>query len=257
MKNDKTILFAIIGFIIMFVLYGLSSSGYLGDNPVGQTASYVNPLIVPAGYAFSIWSIIYLGLIIFPFYQWKQGNRTSIQWQKVRVLYSINVILNGVWLAFASYSWLILSVIVIVGMLITLYMINEQLIRIEQEGQPLNYWIEKLVFSIYFAWITLATVLNVSSALSFYKWNGFGISEVMWSYIILPIVAIIAGFVVKKYRSLPYAAVVIWAFMAIFVKHRGTLESLSYLAVSIALIYFIYILNDLRLRAASKNFSPF
>ena len=253
MKQDKSYYISFLGLFIMFLLYGLSTTGNLGDNPVGQTASYVNPLIVPAGYAFSIWGIIYIGLLVFPFYQWSKKNRDSANWQKVRVLYGINASLNGIWLACASYNWLVLSVLVIIIMLITLYRINELLIEIRHQEEPLNYWAEKLVFSIYFAWITLATALNVSSALSFYEWNGFGISEVNWSLIILPIVALIAGLVVKKYRDIPYAAVVIWAFVAIVVKHWGVLQSICYLAIAVALIYSLFILNELRIRTLRKE----
>ena len=253
MKQDNTILASIASLLIMILLYGLSSAGLLGDNPVGQTASYVNPLIVPAGYAFSIWGIIYLGLLVFPFYHLYKGDRTSKDWKSIRILFSFNVILNGVWLAMASYNWLVLSVMVIVIMLITLFQINEQLINIKKEGQPINYWTERLVFIIYFAWVTLATALNVSSALSFYKWAGFGISDIIWSYIILPIVAVIAGLVVKKYRAIPYAAVVVWAFTAIAVKHWGELVGLSYLAAGVAGLFVLWIVFLLSKRELSTS----
>ena len=54
-------------------------------------------------------------------------------------------------------------------------------------------------------WSGYSQNINISSEIrNFYEWNGFGISEVNWSLIILPIVALIAGLVVKKYRDIPY-----------------------------------------------------
>lgn len=237
MNLSKSIYTSIIACIIMLVLYGLSATGLLGDNPVGQTANYVNPLIVPAGYAFSIWSIIYIGLIVFPFYQFAKRKSGDSRWKKVHTLYALNVIANGLWLAAASYDWQWISVIIIVFMLYTLVQINKYLDQMSADDTSISYWIEKFVFRVYFAWITLATALNVSSALTFYKWDGFGISEETWALIILPIVALVAGFISVKLRYIAYAGVVIWAFVAIVMKHYNSIDSIAYLAIAIVVIF--------------------
>lgn len=221
----------------MIILYGLTSAGLMGQNPVGQTSSYQNPLIVPSGYAFAIWSIIYLGIIVFPFYQWLYRKQGLVLWSKLHLWYSGNVLANGMWLVAASYDWLWLSLVIIVFMLISLIKINDTLIELDKQKANINFWCERAVFSIYFAWITLATALNVSAALSFYQWDGFGISQEIWSLIILPIVALIAGLVFRKYRDAFYAGVVVWAFVALVVRHYDTGSSIAILSGVIALVF--------------------
>ena len=228
---------SIIAVVIMIILYALTALGYMGDNPVGQGSNYDRPLIVPAGYAFSIWSIIYLGIIAFPIYQWFKRKAGHQQWKEVHTWFALNVIANGLWLVCASYDWLWLSLLVIGLMLVTLYKINELLISLHQEGSVINYWAERAVMSIYFAWITLATALNVSAALSFYKWSGWGLSEETWAMIILPVAALIAGLVFRKYRDAAYASVVVWAFVAIVVRHMGSMQVLTVISGAVALIF--------------------
>lgn len=232
-----SIIKSIIAIVIMYILYTLTAMGYMGDNPVGQGSSYDRPLIVPSGYAFSIWSIIYLGITAFPIYQWfnrKEGNHL---WKEVHNLFAINVIANGLWLVFASFDWLWLSLIVIIIMLVTLYKINELLILLHKSDANINYWLERAVMSIYFAWITLATALNVSAALSFYNWDGFGIAQEIWAMIILPVAALIAGLVFRKYRDAAYACVVVWAFVAIVIRHIDGQQMLAIIAGAVALIF--------------------
>lgn len=222
------VLLSLLSMIVMFILYGLTTSGALGDNPVGTTGTDTNPLIVPAGYAFSIWGLIYLGLLIFPIFHWFKTPKRQINlWSQIHSWYALNVVLNGLWLVCASYDWLWLTVAIIIIMLISLVMINRHLIEIEIAEGVQNYWLEKFPFSIYFAWITLATALNISSALAFYGWDGAGLSEVNWTLAIMVVAAAIAGHIAYHKRDIAYAGVVIWAFLAIALKHSGSISSIT------------------------------
>ncbi|MEM6319851.1 MAG: hypothetical protein AAF960_19415 [Bacteroidota bacterium] len=244
MTKQTTFYLAFAGLLAMLVLYVLTNLGYLGPNPIGRTSRDTEPLIVPAGYAFAIWGPIYLGLIGFPILNFiKRVNRKHELWSKVRTWYALNVVANGIWLAFASYSWQWLTVLVISFMLYSLFRINELLIALKEAGQTVNFWGERLVFSLYFAWVTLATALNVSSALHFYEWAGFGLSEVTWSLIILPAVALVAGAILLKYRDAAFGGVVVWAFLAIAVRHWGTIPSIAYLSVGVAALFLILIFS--------------
>lgn len=242
MTHRSSIYLSLAALALLFVLYFLSSLGMLGDSPVGQTAVDTEPLIVPAGYAFAIWGVIYIGLIVFPIYQLIKKKDSHPLWHQVRIWYSLNVVANGLWLAFASYNWLWTTVLIISFMLVSLYRINQLLLQIEASDAPINFWTERLVFSLYFAWITLATALNISAALNFYDWNGFGLSDATWSLIILPIVAAIASVVFWKYRDRAYASVVIWAFIALVVKHWEAFPMLAYVAIAVIVLFVAYIL---------------
>jgi len=209
----------------------------MGDNPVGQGTTYNEPLVVPAGYAFAIWSIIYLAMIIFPIYQWFIRSEGHALWKKVHQLYTLNIIANGLWLVCASYSWQVITVVIILFMLYTLYRINELLIKIAKDEKPQNYWLERVGFSLYFAWITLASALNISTALAFYDFDGFGISEVVWAIGFISVVALIAGIVFMKYRDRAYAAVIIWAFIALAVKQMDAYPLIGYMSIAVIVVF--------------------
>ncbi|MFK8162168.1 MAG: hypothetical protein AB8H12_06855 [Lewinella sp.] len=228
---------ALFGMLLMLVLYALNASGNLGPNPIGTTSTATNPLIVPAPYAFAIWAPIYTGLIVFPIFQLFKKRENHPAWIPLRKWFAANVVANGVWLAFASYDWQWLTVGVIIFMLISLFEINRLLRTIEAANADRSYWLERLVFSLYFAWITLATVLNVSSALHFYGWDGFGIAEVTWTIIMIVIAALIAGYTSRRYRDPAYAGVVVWAFVALAIKHWAGTPVLGMLAGAVAVVF--------------------
>jgi len=242
----SSIIISIIAMIIMLVLYSLTAAGYMGDNPVGRGGNYEEPLIVPAGYAFAIWSIIYLGIIAFPIYHLIKRKEGHPDWKTIHALYAVNVICNGLWLVAASYDWQWVTVAIIIVMLITLYKINDLIIRRRDNGDDINYWMERLPMSIYFAWITLATALNFSSALSFYDWDGFGISQEIWTLVIMTIAASIAFLVFRKVKEAGYTAVVVWAFVALFLKHQGEITSIAGLSIAIIFIFALLTVGSIR-----------
>jgi len=237
---------SIISVVIMLVLYGTTATGMMGDNPVGRGGNYEAPLIVPSGYAFAIWSVIYLGIIAFPIYQWIRRKVGTKDWQQLHVLFSINVICNGLWLVAASYDWQWITVGIIIIMLITLYQMNAILVSRKQAGDEINYWLERFPLSIYFAWITLATALNFSSALDFYNWSGLGIDKPTWTLIIITVAAAIAYLVFRKFREAAYTGVVVWAFVALFVRHQGEISSIAGLSFGVVIIFAFLTISGIR-----------
>jgi len=238
MSHRTTQIAALIATIAMFALQAMTFSDFFGPNPVGTTSNDTAPMLVPASYAFAIWTPIYLGLIVFPFFQLFKNRNNHPAWLELRYWYIANVIGNGLWLVFASYDWQWLTVVVISFMLISLFRINQLLIRLAGAGVAVSFWAERLVFSLYFAWITLATVLNVASALHFYDWSGWGISEVNWTLIMGVIAIVITAYTALKFRDFIYPFVVVWAFVALAVKHYGSepiLVALAAVAIAVSL----------------------
>lgn len=238
MSHRTTQVIALVATIVMFALQAMTFSGVFGPNPVGTTSNDTAPMLVPASYAFAIWTPIYLGLVIFPLFQLIKNRSNHSAWIELRYWYTANVIGNGLWLVAASYDWQWITVGIIVFMLVSLFRINQLLIRIAADGAAYSFWAERIVFSLYFAWITLATVLNVSSALHFYDWSGWGVSEVNWTLIIGVVAIAITAYTALKFRDFIYPFVVVWAFVALAVKHYGEepiLVALAAVAIAISL----------------------
>ena len=242
MSRKMSIYLSILSMSIFLSLYILTTIGIIGFRPVGEEGSFGAPLVIPESYAFAIWGPIYLFLTIFPLYQLFKRNEKHPSWSQVRFWYSTNVIANGLWLVGASYDWLWFTLALIVFMLVSLIKINTLLLKIKSEEDEVSFWFERVGFSVYFGWITLATALNVSAALKFYNWDGLGISEVAWSIIVLTVAASIAAFTYWKYRDTSYALVIIWAFIALIIKHLDSSIKIVYLSILVVVVFTILIL---------------
>jgi len=79
----------------------------------------------------------------------------------------------------------------------------------------------RLPFSIYFGWITVATIANATTLLVSLGWDGFGISEPTWTVVIIIIGLIIGIVTMLKNRDIAYGLVIIWAYIGILIKHTS------------------------------------
>ncbi|MDW7656368.1 MAG: tryptophan-rich sensory protein [Bacillota bacterium] len=180
---------------------------------------YFPNLFAPAGLTFSIWGLIYLLLAAFTVFQFFQpGNDAAAKRLKfVQLLFVISSIANAAWIFCWHYLLLPVSLVLMLVILVSLAVINH---RMAKEKHAANEWLLlRLPFSIYFGWITVATVANVTALLVDIEWNRLGLSEPFWTVVILIIATAIALAVIGKNRDWAYGAVVVWAYAGILIKH--------------------------------------
>jgi hypothetical protein len=79
----------------------------------------------------------------------------------------------------------------------------------------------KLPFSIYFGWITVATIANMTTLMLSVGWNGFGLSQTVWAVAIIAIGAIIGIITIFRNKDYPYGLVILWAYAGILIKHTS------------------------------------
>lgn len=214
-----------------------------GRNTGAISASYPN-LFAPAGYAFSIWGLIYTLLAIYIIYQFNKGNDELVS--KVNRLFSLTSVLNIAWIFAWHYDFIWLSVILMLGLLFSLIKISK--IFKTHTFTKSEKWLVRLPFSIYLGWITVATIANITVFLVSINWNGFGLSESFWAVLILIIGAIIGSLRTIQNRDIPYGLVFVWAYGAILYKHlssNGFAGSYSDIiwAVLVSLLAFIVTLS--------------
>ena len=145
-------------------------------------------LFAPAGLTFAIWGLIYLLLAGYTLYQFGlfQGDKSIVKTEllrKVDIVFSISSLANFCWIFSWHYRIIPLSMVLMLVILACLMYING-IIKKEQLSNKEKLFI-KLPFSVYFGWITVATIANMTVLLVDIGWNGFGISEPIWAVIIL------------------------------------------------------------------------
>lgn len=138
-------------------------------------------------------------------------------------LFAVSSVLNTIWLFAWHWESLGLSVAVMVALLVTLMLMYNRLSRIYMRPLSLRWWCLRLPFSIYFAWISVATIANVSVALYAGGWEGGRIGEVGWTVIMSVIAALLAGLVLLRKRDFAFTLVIIWALTGVGARNQDVL----------------------------------
>ncbi|MGE5223600.1 MAG: tryptophan-rich sensory protein [Omnitrophica WOR_2 bacterium] len=184
----------------------------------GQISDRFQVYFVPAGYVFSIWGLIYLGLIAFAIFQALPSQRENPRLRATGWWISLGGLANCSWIFLWHYEQFPLTIIAMLILLATLVITYLRLGIGKTTVQPGERWAARLPFSIYLGWITVATIANVTDVLDYLKWDGFGIAPEIWMGIMLAAVLAITALMIFTRRDAAFALVVLWALAGISVK---------------------------------------
>lgn len=221
LKNYRLLqLLNLIGFTAMLTVNYLANALPINNMRVGDVSAKFSNIFVPAGYAFSIWGVIYLLLGIFAVYQitglFSKDQKKLLYVEKISCLFFTSCILNAVWLLAWQYLRIGLSLIIMVLLLSNLILIYKRLQDNAVKQERLGTLVQS-TFSVYLGWITIATVANVCAFLVSIGWNRFGLSDVFWMAVVLIVATLIVLWVMFKHRDWLYGLVAVWALLAIVV----------------------------------------
>jgi hypothetical protein len=210
-----------IGVIAVITVNALANILPINGVGTGQVSADYENYFTPAGFTFSIWSVIYLGLLGFAFFQLfgiviKRLEKASLVAQKLGPLFFLNCMANIAWI-FAWHHYLIFfSVLIMILILVTLILIHGRLK--ELPNQPQNVWLVKFPLRLYLGWICVATVANVAVLLTSLEWNGIGISEDVYGLLLYSVAAALGAWLVLKERSVVPVMAIAWGLFGIFSK---------------------------------------
>ncbi len=177
---------------------------------------------VPAGYVFSIWGIIYLGLIAFAIFQALPSQRANPRLRAAGWWIALSGLANSAWIFAWHYQHFLLSLLVMLALLTSLIVTYVRL-GIGRTAVPAaEEWAVRLPIRIYLGWITVATIANTADVLDYLHWNRFGIAPEIWMGVLLVAVVGITGAVILTRRDAAYPLVILWALAGITVKQAGT-----------------------------------
>lgn len=213
----------------------LSNALPINNVTAAELSDSFNIFFVPAGYVFSIWGIIYIGLIAFSSFQATRTNRENTFFDKIFPLYLISCAANSIWLLAWHYKQVALSVVVMLVLLGSLIFLQKNIYRVKDATKRF-YWFVTVPFNIYLGWISVATIVNITVLLFSLNWDGFGIAPQMWSGIMI-IVAGLLGLIVSLYRKdIFFPLVIIWAINGIQAKFPTISEITSAVQVSFIIL---------------------
>ncbi|MDY7078003.1 MAG: TspO/MBR family protein [Chloroflexota bacterium] len=204
------------------VANGLANVLPINGQTTGEISDRFQVYFVPAGYVFSIWGLIYLVLGAFAVYQALPAQRENPRLQRIGYLFALSCLANVAWLLLWHYEQFALTVITMLMLLLSLIAIYLRLKIGRVRVSAIEEWLVRVPFRIYLAWITVATIANVTSYLDYVNWSGWGIRPEVWAVIMLIAGAVIASAVGFTRGDAAYMLVIVWAFVGIAVKHAAT-----------------------------------
>lgn len=225
-----------------FVVNLISNIFPLNGMSIGEISNtlFANVLIIPANYAFAIWGLIYLGLFTLAIYQVLPNHRHDADLRNIGYLLVIALVAQSIWVYLFLSRLFAVSVMAILLILLPLIVAYSRLGIGKQRVPQSKKWCVHFPISIYMGWISVATVVNVASALYFQGWNGWGISPELWTAMMLLVAGIIPAVMVTQRQDFAYAGVTIWALVAIAIKHwNNSLVRNVALTLAIALVFLI------------------
>ena len=191
-----------------------------GGANIGEIANTIlqGVQITPANYAFAIWGLIYLGLIAYGIYQLRPSERGNPTIRRVDSLLIIACIAQIACIYLFTFRLFWLSVVAMLAILLPLIGAYLQLQAGSERVSQKRKWMAHVPFSVYLGWISVATIVNIASALYISDWDGWGISAEGWTAIMLIVGAVIAAMVAIQQADIAFTLVFIWAYIAIAIR---------------------------------------
>lgn len=222
MKNNiLRQLAVIVTTIFTLIMNGAANAIPLNGRPTGEISDSFNALFVPAGYVFSIWGVIYIGLLAYTIYHSLPKQRYNDIMQRTGWWVALSSIFNGAWIYFWHYGFYPLTMLVMLLLLATLIVIFQKGNIGRTTYGPVMTWVFGIPFAIYLGWITVATIANASAVLIDVGWNGWGIAPLIWTYLMLAAGVIVSWIMAATRSVVAYHLVLVWAFIGISVRWQG------------------------------------
>jgi hypothetical protein len=236
--NVLTLLFTI------GVNYFFNSGQYIAASMKSISSKYDN-LLTPAGYAFSIWGLIYIALICFAIYQARSLFSPKVEddfINKIGIWFILANICNACWVMAFTNDHIGLSLLIMLILFIALLKIILNL-NMEKWDAPFItiaaiWW----PFSLYFGWINVALIANVSIYLVSIGYTGSPIGPDAWATIVLLVSLAVFLTMIWTRNMREYATAGAWGIIAIGVKDWESNTLVAYVSIFVAVITLLNVM---------------
>lgn len=260
MKDQKTtrlIIYNALSFLLMILVNVLANLLPINGVTTGEVSDAFPNLFAPAGFTFSIWSLIYILLAGFIINQLLLlRNEIPSSTAVVRGIGSyfiISALANAAWIISWHYQSISLSLILMAVILVSLIIIYRNIRTFRLNGAEKLFF--RLPFSIYLGWITVATLANLTIFLVSVGWGAGGLAEqTSWTILVLLAGLAVGAAVSLKNKDIAYGLVIIWAYFGILFKHLSADGFAgAYPAVSITVSFSLLVMLTLILTSVFKK----
>ncbi|THJ65773.1 hypothetical protein E8P82_10815 [Arthrobacter echini] len=207
---------------IACILGSAAGVGVFGGPSIAEAAGGLfSPdatLLAPSSTAFSIWSVIYVGLVAYTAFQWLPSQRRTPRQRLLGWIVAASMLLNLAWILSAQAGLLTLSLIIIMLLFVTLLAAIRTLNAFPNATRVEGALVETPI-GLYFGWILLAAAANAAAFLTSRNADLFGWEGTTWAIVGITAVLITAAIVCSTDRGrLAVAAATSWGLVWIAVE---------------------------------------
>jgi hypothetical protein len=179
---------------VLAVIGSFIGSGAAGGTPIQEAAGGAlaadATLIAPGSGAFSIWTLIYAGLLAYAVWQFLPAQGTDARHRRLGYPIAASLLLNAAWILSIQFDLLWLSVPIIAALLVVLILA----FRICLALPPKNL-VDTIVtdgtVGLYLGWVCVATAANLTAALVATGFDGWGIDPEAWAIAVIAVAGLV------------------------------------------------------------------
>ncbi len=201
---------------------------------MGEVSAKYPTLLTPAGYAFSIWGLIFLGLVVYAVWQLLPVARNLSLPDALAKPLTLASVATAAWVVLFAYEQIIPSVgvmLLILGSLIVVY--GRARRRIFMDAAPA--WVG-VPFSLYLGWISVASAINITIGLREMGWQTADNLSVTLTLGLLFVIVALSLIMSRAFRDMVFPLVVAWALVAIWVVRLREVAELGWAALAGAVV---------------------
>lgn len=180
---------AVIAIIGAFVGSGAAGGIPIQDASGGALSATATP-IAPDGPAFSIWSVIYLGLVAYAVWQFLPRQSAAERHRRLGYWVAASLLLNAAWILSVQFDLLILSVPIIAALVVVLARAFMLCLSTVPSG-TVDMLVTDGTIGLYLGWVTVATAANVTALLVALRFTGFGLNVNGWAVAVVCVAGIV------------------------------------------------------------------
>lgn len=190
------------------------------------------------GYAFSIWSVIYLGLIAYGVYQAVPAQSAHPALAKLRGPSAFTIAACGAWICASALNWRWATVVIIVSAAAALTLALARQAKISSTPKDLAFiwW----PLGLLAGWLTIASGINLLTVLTAERLIAAG--SLAWAYAGVAAISVAAVAGLRATRLVAYGIPITWGLVAVWVAERGDKPSVALAALAAAVLVAAYAL---------------
>ncbi len=201
-----------------------------------------NQTLRVAGYAFSIWSLLYFGLVAYAVRQVLPQTGESILVNRLGWPSAISFFGIGLWIVTAAMNLKAASVVVILisltALLVPMVLVSRHIreTSLMDRGRILLIW----PLAALAGWLTVATPLNIITVLTAADALPAVFTPTIWAIVFVAVTTLLTIGVSWALRTMAYPLPVAWGLVGAFVAHQDNNTVLSFAALGAAFVIVVF-----------------